>query len=94
MATTSCFFWIKFFACWIVVGAVSSSLSLLTNNIPLSVIIGLILGVPILFIDYIYRYITNSKAPKFDSSRYIICPRCNIQVDRTLGICPQCKNNL
>ena len=95
MATTSCTFCIKF----LIYIAATYGLSILFmdfrpgNNVFSIVLAGIICS-PILFVDYIFRFILRkeNKQPKIKIDRTeIICPRCNIIIKREPGICPQCR---
>jgi len=58
-----------------------------------SIILGLILT--IFIIVFLEPILTHSKEKRFKGEeKYIICPDCNIQVEKKSGICPKCGKNL
>ena len=65
--------------------------SLFRNTI-LSVILTAVIVVPLFFIEGIVRlYLRKNKLGK---QKFLICPRCNISVEKEPGICPDCGNQL
>ena len=56
-------------------------------------IIGFIPGIIIaLFGQKMYRNL--KQKPLKGDEKYVICPECNIQVERATGVCPKCGKNL
>ncbi|MFX1296247.1 MAG: hypothetical protein ACFFD2_15530 [Promethearchaeota archaeon] len=56
-------------------------------------VIGLFL---LIFISFFARpiYMRFKKKPFFGDQKYLICPECNIQVEKESGVCPKCGKNL
>ncbi len=61
----------------------------------MGIILGIIVGCIILFIDYfIFFYRKGKIALAKRKQKILICPRCMIPVDKQSGICPQCGQKL
>ena len=58
----------------------------------IGIALSVIIFVGITFLDYwIFRVIRTVQDKK---QKYVICPRCNIPVEKEKGICPQCNNKV
>ncbi len=61
-------------------------------GMPLSLIIGALVAIPLCFIDYVIHYAR--KGVRNKTQKTVICPRCMINVDIESGICSQCGNKV
>jgi len=58
-----------------------------------SIIIGVILTIFIIvFLGPIYKHL--KEKPFKGEEKYLICPECNIQVEKISGVCHKCGKNL
>jgi hypothetical protein len=59
---------------------------------PLGIILSVVVGVGICFLDYWIYY--GRKAISEKLQQYVICPRCNIPVEKDHSVCPKCNNKV
>ncbi len=62
---------------------------------PVGFVVGILVAGPLFFIEIIIALIIRfTRKVKTSKLEELICPRCVITVNKEIGICPQCGNEL